>query len=259
MKLTPLKALQAEARRGAPFPPEFLDALRRDPRAGGQTLYQRCLKQQARYNREAARREAMFAFETAAQGRGFARIAGVDEAGRGPWAGPIVAAAVVLSKRVAGLDDSKKLTPEEREALFARLTDGPHEIGIGMVEPDELDRIGLQAANYQAMTLALGALASPADYALIDGFQLPSLACPQERIVKGDARSLSIAAASIVAKVTRDRIMVALEKTYPGYGFAKHKGYGTAEHQAALEALGPCPAHRRCFGPIAEILNAQHR
>lgn len=200
---------------------------------------------------EAARLEAMFEFERRAAENGFHRIAGVDEAGRGPLAGPLVAGAVVLAFPVPGLDDSKKLTESRREALFEALMTGDHAVGVGVVESDELDRIGLQTANYAAMARAVAALSPAPDFLLVDGFNLPGVAQPCMRLIKGDRRSLSIAAASIIAKVTRDRRMRLLDREYPQYGFGQHKGYGTAAHMAAIEMHGPCPGHRFSFAPLS--------
>ena len=201
---------------------------------------------------EYARLDAMLAFERQAFEAGFCRVAGVDEAGRGPLAGPLVAGAVVLAHALPGLDDSKRLTESRREALFEELLSGGHAVGVGIVASEELDRIGVQRANYAAMARAVAALQPPPDFLLVDGFNLPGVAQPCLRIVKGDQRSLSISAASIIAKVTRDRRMVELEREYPGYGFGQHKGYGTAAHLAALARLGPCPEHRRSFAPLAD-------
>ena len=200
---------------------------------------------------EIARMHALLEFERAASAMGFARIAGVDEAGRGPLAGPIVAGAVILREALPGLNDSKQLTEARREALYAELLAGGHAIGCAVVEAAEIDQIGIQQANYAAMARAVAALTPPPDYLLVDGFQVPGILQPQLRLIKGDARSLSIAAASIVAKVTRDRLMLAHDATHPGYGFARHKGYGTREHLDALARLGPCPIHRRSFAPLA--------
>lgn len=201
--------------------------------------------------KEQARWGEMLQFERAMEAAGFARIAGVDEAGRGPLAGPVVAAAVVLAEPVAGLNDSKQLSEAQREGLFELLQAGAHAIGVAVVPADEIDRIGIQQANYAAMARAAQALSPAPDYLLIDGFKVPGLLFPQTRIIKGDARSLSIAAASIIAKVTRDRMMIDYDRAHPEYGFARHKGYGTREHLAALEKHGPCPIHRRSFAPLA--------
>ncbi len=201
---------------------------------------------------ERLRVATMLEFERNAAGSGFCRIAGVDEAGRGPLAGPVVAGAVVLIAPLAGLNDSKKLTEGRREALYELLMSGGHAVGVGVAEAAEIDRMGIQAANYAAMARAVAAISPPPDYLLVDGYALPGMRQPCLRIIKGDSRSLSIAAASIIAKVTRDRRMLETDRLYPEYGFARHKGYGTAEHLAALERHGPCPEHRRSFAPLSE-------
>ncbi len=194
-------------------------------------------------------------FETAAWARGHASVAGIDEAGRGPWAGPVVAAAVVLDREAIpeGLNDSKKLKQEQRERLFEELkVCSP--IGVGMADVGRIDRDNILAATLWAMGQAVQALPKYPAFALIDGNRMPDLDCGAQTIVKGDRRSLSIAAASIVAKVTRDRMMCALDEQHPGYGFARHKGYGTAQHQKALAELGPCREHRKSFAPIRTLL-----
>lgn len=200
-----------------------------------------------------------FSLEDAARAEGFAMIAGIDEAGRGPWAGPVVAAAVILDQAALpaalaeGLDDSKKLSAARREALFALLP-GFARIGVGRAEVDEIDRLNILQATFLAMTRAAAALSSVPDLALVDGNRPPALACAVRCVVGGDGRSLSIAAASVVAKVTRDRVMTELALRHPGYGWERNAGYGTAEHQAALARLGPTPAHRRSFRPVAALL-----
>ena len=201
---------------------------------------------------EATRLDVMLQFEREAIAHGFSRIAGVDEAGRGPLAGPLVAAAVVLANPVCGVNDSKQLTESQRTHIFESLQSGGHAIGVGVVVPSVIDQHGLQSANYGAMLQAVAGLVPPPDFLLVDGFVIRGCSLAQKRIVKGDCLSISIAAASIVAKVTRDRMMEALDKQYPQYGFAKHKGYGTAEHLQALREYGPCPAHRKSFAPIAD-------
>ncbi|MEM7425371.1 MAG: ribonuclease HII [Pseudomonadota bacterium] len=195
------------------------------------------------------------AFEKAARESGHASIAGIDEAGRGPWAGPVVAASVVLTEGAipAGLNDSKKLREDKRERLFDELI-GCSQVGIGIAEVERIDRDNILAATMWAMAESVKALPHTPDYALIDGNRLPDLHCDAEAVVKGDGRSLSIAAASIIAKVTRDRILRDLDGQYPGYGFARHKGYGTRQHQQALAKLGLCPAHRKSFAPIRLLL-----
>ena len=178
-------------------------------------------------------------------------IAGIDEAGRGPWAGPVVAAAVILdpNRIPAGIADSKALDPDDRERILARL-EATALIGIGIADVARIDRDNILAATMWAMQQAIAALPERPRLALIDGNRSPRLTCETRTIVKGDAKCLSIAAASIVAKVTRDRLMTALADTHAGYGFERHKGYGTPEHKAALERLGACPAHRRTFKPV---------
>jgi ribonuclease HII len=182
------------------------------------------------------------------------RVAGIDEAGRGPWAGPVIAAAVVLDRGRApeGLDDSKKLRPARREALFEALM-ACAAVGIGAASVAEIDRLNIRDATFLAMRRAIAALPAQPDHALVDGNALPGLDCPATALVGGDGLSLSIAAASIVAKVTRDRMMVELSASCPGYGFERHKGYGTEAHRAALMRLGPSAHHRRSFRPVAVL------
>jgi ribonuclease HII len=183
-------------------------------------------------------------------------ICGVDEAGRGPLAGPVVAAAVIFErKRIPkGLHDSKQLTAEDRETLFPRILDMAIAVGIGEASVDEIDLINIRQATHLAMARAVRALSTAAAFALVDGNDAPALPCRCDTIVDGDARSVSIAAASIIAKVTRDRMMVALHEQHPGYGWFTNKGYSTEEHIAALNRLGPCSHHRRSFAPVHRLL-----
>ena len=206
------------------------------------------------------------AFETRAAEAGRTRVAGIDEAGRGPWAGPVVAAAVVLDVAVVptgllnGLDDSKRLSRARREVLFAAMgRELGVSIGLGRATVAEIGRFNILGATLRAMARALAALDGTPDLALVDGTQAPVLPCAVECVVKGDSRSLSIAAASIAAKVTRDRIMAELAARHPGYGWERNAGYGTAEHQDALERLGVTPHHRRGFKPIIKILGLHSR
>lgn len=196
-----------------------------------------------------------FYFETELSPR---RVCGVDEAGRGPWAGPVVAAAVLFPSAAhipEGLNDSKKLTASARDRLFSALQSCGAALGIGIATAEEIDQLNIWGATALAMSRAVAELNPPPDVALIDGNRLPhSLPCPARAIIGGDGVSLSIAAASILAKVTRDRMMEEYAADYPAYGFARHKGYGTAQHQAALAAHGPCPIHRRSFAPIRALL-----
>jgi ribonuclease HII len=183
-------------------------------------------------------------------------VCGVDEAGRGPWAGPVVAAAVILDPEdvPAGLNDSKKLSAARREMLFDDIA-ARAKVGVGISEVNEIDRLNIGGATYLAMSRAISGLPELAVYALIDGkFLPPGLPCPAQAVVKGDGRSLSIAAASIVAKVTRDRIMVTLSQQFPGYGWERNAGYGVKAHAEALKSLGVTPHHRRSFKPIHKIL-----
>ena len=198
----------------------------------------------------------LFAFEEAARQRGFCRIAGVDEVGRGPLAGPVVAVAVVLPVGFSlPVADSKTLTARTRERLAAAMHADPGvEIGIGVVDPATIDEVNILQATHAAMRLALGSLPRPPDFALVDGLRVPNLPVPAEFLVKGDSRSASIAAASIVAKVHRDRFMAEQDLAWPAYGFARNKGYGTAEHLDALRRQGPCPLHRRSFAPVRDAL-----
>ncbi len=196
-----------------------------------------------------------YSFETAHINAGHKQIAGVDEAGRGPWAGPVVAAAVILDARniPAGLNDSKKLSQVKREVLFEQIQ-ATSQIGVGIVSSAKIDQINILQATLLAMSQALNNLPAPPTIALIDGNKAPPVQITCQTIKKGDARCLSIAAASIIAKVTRDAMMKELDEQYPGYQFARHKGYGTAIHAAVLEQLGPCHEHRRSFAPIRTLL-----
>ena len=197
-----------------------------------------------------------YAYETAAVARGYARIAGVDEVGRGPLAGPVVAAAVVLDPAAIpdGLNDSKKLTWRRRDALYDRII-ASADVSIAQASVEEIDTHNILRASHIAMVRAIAGLATPPDHMLIDGNMIPrGLTLPAQAIVKGDARSLSIAAASIVAKVWRDRHMVDLAQQFPGYGWDANAGYPTAAHKAALVSLGVTPHHRRSFKPVHHIL-----
>jgi ribonuclease HII len=193
--------------------------------------------------------------ERALRERGLQRVAGIDEAGRGPLAGPVVAAAVVLpwNFRSRSLDDSKKLSPACRERLFEELTSRPEiHCSVAIVEHDEIDRLNILRATHEAMRRAVAQLAEPPDHVLIDGLEVRPFPIAQTALVGGDALSFSIAAASVLAKVTRDRLMVEMDARYPQYGFAEHKGYGTARHLANLRAHGPCPIHRKSFEPVSQ-------
>lgn len=196
--------------------------------------------------------------ESRLKSRGFQHIAGVDEAGRGPLAGPVVAAACVLLNEalIPFLNDSKLLSKEKRESLYSQITSSPFVcFGIGIVDVETIDRINILQASLLAMQRAVESLSIKPDYILIDGNRSPYFTVPSEAIVKGDRLSISIAAASIVAKVTRDRMMDELHTSWPDYGFSEHKGYGTAKHLQAIKQLGPCPIHRKTFEPIKSSLS----
>ncbi len=194
-------------------------------------------------------------FENKLRSQGFQAIAGLDEAGRGPLAGPVVAAAVILpeKKRWSGINDSKMLSSSQREKAFDLLFREGCSIGIGKVDVPEIDRFNIFRASLQAMEFAVQSLSTLPDYLLIDGAHGLPLEIPQEAIIHGDRLCLSIAAASIVAKVTRDRLMLAYHEQYPQYNFARHKGYGTREHLKAIEKYGCCPIHRRSFKRIYQL------
>ena len=208
--------------------------------------------------RAVVRRAAgLYALERTLQGRGFAAVAGADEAGRGACAGPLVVAAVGLpagrAGEVPGLADSKLLTPAARERVFAAVTEVAVSLAVVVIEPDEIDSLGLHVCNLGGMRRALAALAPAPEYVLTDGFGVDGLSAPGLAVWKGDRVAACVAAASVVAKVTRDRIMVDLDAAWPGYGFAVHKGYVTRDHAAALERYGPCRQHRFSYANVAAV------
>ena len=196
----------------------------------------------------------MLSFENSCLSRGFNRIAGVDEAGRGPLAGPVIAAAVILplGQLIAGVDDSKKLSPDKRERLFDIIMQQALAVGIGIGNVELIDTINILQATRHAMLEAVAQLSPAPDYILIDGISTIESPIPQKTIKKGDSLSISIAAGSIIAKVTRDRLMRDLDLQYPGYGFSGHKGYGSSLHLEAIRRLGPSPVHRLTFGGVRE-------
>ena len=205
---------------------------------------------------ERRRLQKLSRYETLAREKGFQLIAGVDEAGRGPLAGPVVAAACILPEKIflKGVNDSKQLSPQQRFALFKRITEDPEiHYGVGVVESAIIDQINILKATFEAMLIAVSRLATQPDYILVDGPHTPPFPAPAEGIVDGDALSISIAAASIIAKETRDQIMTHYQTLYPQYGFEQHKGYGTAAHLRALEIHGPCPIHRFSFAPVKAV------
>jgi len=201
---------------------------------------------------EKARLEALLVYERRLMGQGSKRVAGIDEAGRGPLAGPVVAGACVLPETffIQGLNDSKLLSEEERERIYAEILSSGCDIGIGIAEVGEIDRLNILKASFLAMYRALSQLKQKPCSILVDGHLAPSFGIPTIPIIKGDSKSASIAAASILAKVTRDRMMKVLALQYPQYGFQTHKGYATPEHLAAPQQFGPCAIHRKSFEPI---------
>ena len=204
-------------------------------------------KLKGKLHEEEERLESMSFYEKKCRAEGYSLVAGLDEAGRGPLAGPVIAAAVILPPglKIYGLTDSKKLSAKQRESIYQQLHDSGAIISWAAVGPEEIDRINIYHAALKAMFLAAQKLVPRAEYFLIDGTGKIDL--PGEFIIKGDSKSVSIAAASIIAKVTRDRIMDEFDRIYPAYGFAKHKGYPTQEHYQALQRFGPCEIHRRSF------------
>lgn len=233
------------------LPPGELHALKNDKRKGVQKLLSRYLRRREEALAAKKHLHTMMMMEEAVQKKGYGRIAGVDEAGRGPLAGPVVAAAVILQPGEGSLweeiNDSKQLSPAKREKLYRVITARAAAFAVGVVNAALIDQINIYRASLEAMSLAVRQLWPQPDYVLSDGFTLPGLDIPQEAVKHGDALCLSIAAASIVAKVTRDRIMESYDRDYPGYGFARHKGYPTFEHKAAINELGFSPIHRRSF------------
>ncbi len=208
---------------------------------------ERLKKQQEKLAKELERLNGLKVYEREYETLGL--VCGIDEAGRGPLAGPVVAGAVILPKdcQILYLNDSKKLTARRRDLLYDEILEKALAVGIGVVDHEQIDRVNILQATYQAMREAVGSLALSPDVLLVDAVTIPGISIRQVPIVKGDAKSVSIAAASVVAKVTRDRMMVQMEDVYPGYGFASNKGYGSAAHIAALKSKGPCKIHRRTF------------
>ncbi|MCE5248856.1 ribonuclease HII [bacterium] len=231
-----------------------IDALSSDKRAGVRALARKIENERSRKNNLRAKHERLLAIERSLMAEGKKLIAGVDEAGRGPLAGPVVAGAVILPDGVCllGLDDSKKMTAKHREEMFERITSQAVAWGIGMAENDEIDEIGILEATMKAMRIAVENLHVRPDIVIVDGNRAPGLPCEERAVVDGDALSLSVAAASVIAKVSRDRIMADMDGMFPGYGFARHKGYGCSSHIEAIRRLGPCDIHRFSFGIVPE-------
>jgi len=233
-----------------------LTALREDPRSGARGVAERILRRIHAAQAEGRRLTRLCAFEQPLWEQGLTLVAGVDEVGMAPLAGPVIAAAVILrpGTRIQGVNDSKQLTPEERAALEPEIRACCVAAGIGRAEVAEIDTLNIYHAGLLALRRAVLALAPAPQHVLLDARRLRDLDIPQQAIVKGDAKSITIGAASIVAKVHRDRLMRDLDAEHPGYGFSDHKGYPTPEHLEALERLGACAIHRRSFAPVAKAL-----
>jgi ribonuclease HII len=242
--------------RGRPLPAALERRLRADQRAGAQALLAAIEKRRSGNRAEGQRLRVLLRYERALWGTGVAAVAGVDEAGMSPLAGPVAAGAVVFAPetRIPGVDDCKKLDPAERARLAPLIKQAALAWAVAFVEPDEIDRLNIYWAGIAAMERAVAGLSVKPQHLLIDGRRLDRLPLPQQRIIMGDAKSFSIAAASILAKTARDARMVELDHTYPEYGFAKHKGYPVQAHLAVLARRAPCPIHRRSFAPVQESL-----
>lgn len=231
-----------------------------DERSGVRKVIESYLRVQERLALEAARQERMWRYERAAKEQGYRFVAGIDEAGRGPLAGPVVVGAVILPEEIElpGLNDSKQVKEETRDLLFDLIREQAVAFGIGVVEVEYIDRHNILQATFEGARRALKQLSASfaveADYLVTDYLKIPGVTQPYEAIVKGDASSYSIAAASILAKVTRDRLMSAYASEYPEYGFERHKGYSSPEHLAAIEQHGPCAIHRTSFAPIKQMV-----
>jgi ribonuclease HII len=241
----------------SPVPEGLLERLDADSRGGARQLAALIRKRASDNHREDQRLHNLLQFELELWAQGFRLIAGVDEAGMAPLAGPVVAAAVILPQhyKLAGLDDSKKILNENRRSELAlRIKHDAVCWSVGCAEVEEIDRINIYHSGLSAMKRAVEGLIVKPDYALVDARTIPHCAVPQKGIIHGDALSASIAAASIIAKTTRDAYMIEMDRKYAGYGFASHKGYPTPAHLKALKTLGPLPIHRRTFGPVREVL-----
>lgn len=238
---------------------EELQELLADSRVGVRKLAERYQKEQMRKQKERGRIEKMWEVERKCWSQGIQYVAGVDEAGRGPLAGPVVAAAVILPPHfdATHLNDSKQLSEEIRMTLKQRIEQEAVAVGVGIVDVEYIDKYNILQATYQAMRIALSQLTPTPERVLVDAVKIPGISIAQQPIIKGDCLSHSIAAASIIAKTTRDEWMKQAAQTYPQYGFEQHVGYGTPEHLAALNQYGPTPLHRRSFAPVREVIEKQ--
>lgn len=227
--------------------PAFIEEFESDERNGVKNLVGKAGKRLADFYKEKERMYGMFSYER--KYGEYTYICGVDEVGCGPLAGPVVSAAVILPKDcdILYLNDSKKLTENKREEIFDEIMEKAVSVGIGFATPERIDEINIRQADFEAMRMALSKLSVEPDFIMVDGYPIGGIDKKQISIVKGDAKSASIAAASIIAKVTRDRMMTEYDEVFPGYGFASNKGYGSAEHIRALKQLGPTPIHRKTF------------
>jgi ribonuclease HII len=241
---------------GRPLDAATEAALRMDPRPGARAILDAVARRRFANRAEGQRLRKLLRYEGALWAKGVLRVAGVDEAGMSPLAGPVAAAAVVFAPgaRIPGVDDSKKLDAAERERLAAEIKATALAWSVGFAEVEEIDAINIYWAGLLAMRRAVQGLAAVPEHVLIDARRLKDLPMPQQAIVKGDCKSLSIAAASILAKTARDALMLRLDAVHPGYGFARHKGYPVREHVTALSRLGACPIHRRSFAPVRAVL-----
>ncbi len=252
----PIKEIREQYKQTSPEAlPAFIDAYRADPRAGVQAVVKSAGNALEAFEREKVRIHRMTAYER--KYAEYEAICGIDEVGRGPLAGPVVACAVILPKgcEILYVDDSKKLSAAKREALYEVIMEKALGVGVGCVSHERIDQINILQATYEAMVQAVSKLPVEPDLLLNDAVTIPGLPMKQVPIIHGDAKSISIAAASIVAKVTRDRMMEEYDLLFPQYGFAENKGYGSAKHMEAIRAYGPCPIHRRSF--IKNILSGK--
>jgi ribonuclease HII len=254
MSLADMKARYVDE--GRALPAEVARALADDPRAGAHAILAAVARRRRDARSEGQRLRKILRYEQALWTSGIVLVAGVDEAGMSPLAGPVAAAAVIFAPgtRIPGVDDSKKLDRAERDRLALVIKATALAWAIGFVEHEEIDRINIYWAGILAMRRAVEGLTTAPQHLLIDARRIKELPLPQQSIVKGDQKSISIAAASILAKTGRDARMVELDLAYPGYGFARHKGYPVKEHVAALERLGACPVHRRSFAPVRKVM-----
>ena len=227
--------------------PAFMDSIREDDRAGVKKIGETAARAYEKYKEELLRLEQMRIYENTYSHLGY--ICGIDEVGRGPLAGPVVAAAVILPEdcQILYVNDSKQLSAKKREKLYDEIMEKAVSVGVGLVSHERIDEINILQATYEAMRMAISKLSVKPDVLLNDAVTIPQVDIKQVPIIKGDAKSMSIAAASIIAKVTRDRLMEQLDEVYLGYDFAGNKGYGSAKHIQGLKELGPCPIHRRTF------------